>query len=50
MQKGKGLCVQGKGMQKGRRGKKNPKTYIAEGKKKGQLRRDLIDNGLDNVK
>lgn len=30
--------------------KKNPKTYIAEGKKKGQLRRDLIDNGLDNVK
>lgn len=49
MQKGKGLCLQGKGMQKGRRGKKT-KTYIAEGEKKGQLRRDLIDNGLDNVK
>lgn len=28
--------------------RKNPKTYSLG--KKGQLRRDLIDNGLDNVK
>lgn len=30
--------------------RKNPKIYTAEGGGKMQLGRDLIDNGLDNVK
>lgn len=47
--KGKGLYLQIQGVQEGRK-RVNPSNLHSLGEKKGQLRRDLIDNGLDNVK